>query len=179
MPSGPARPPLTPALARELFAYNEQVFGRFARRVRRMSLREARRRREIGHQSYFDTLVHILNVHEVWLGYILPGRGSDAELERLFADRSRHPTDWRGFATYARRVWALGHAYLARATPAALARPARAFWMPGRYSASDALWQVSFEEAHHLGEIIGALWQRDIEPPAMTWIDNARGRRAH
>jgi uncharacterized damage-inducible protein DinB len=143
-----------------------------------MSLRAARRRREIGHQSYFDTLVHILNVHEVWLGYILPGRGSDAELERLFADRSRHPTDWRGFATYARRVWALGHAYLARATPAALARPARAFWMPGRYSASDALWQVSFEEAHHLGEIIGALWQRDIEPPAMTWIDNARGRRA-
>jgi len=167
---------LTPSQARRLFEYNRRVFDRFVRSVRRMPAREARRHREIGHQSLFDTLVHILNVHEVWIGYILSHRGSDAELDRLFRDRSRHPTDWAGFQRYRRRVESVVDAYLARLTARELARPVHAFWMPGTYVVSDALWQSTFEQAHHLGEIIGALWQQDREPPAMTWLDVGRRR---
>ncbi len=44
--------------------------------------------------------------------------------------------------------------------------------MPGVYTLEDAFYQVSFEQAHHLGEIIGAYWQSNWEPPAMTWIEN-------
>ena len=44
------------------------------------------------------------------------------------------------------------------------------FWMPGNYAVSDAIMQTTFEQAHHLGEIIGAMWQQDVEPPRMTWI---------
>src|SRR5437879_12993731 len=35
----------------------------------------------------------------------------------------------------------------------------------------DALMQVTFEQAHHTGELIALLWQIDVEPPEMTWID--------
>lgn len=161
---------LDPEQARRLFRYNRRVFERFVRRIRRLPWREVQRQREIGHQSYFATLVHILNVHEVWLGYILTGRSSDAELQRLFDDAARRPKDWRAFARYARRVWALEADYLDPVTSRALRRPVHVFWMPGRYVASDGLLQVSFEQAHHLGELIGALWQQEIAPPEMTWI---------
>jgi len=175
VPPRPA-PVLSPAQARELLEYDARVFRRFVRRVRRLPLRAARRHREIGHQSLFDTLVHILNVHEVWFGYIALGRASDPELEALFADRRRRPRDWRGFGRYDRRVWATVDAFRRRLTAREMTRPIHVFWMPGRYVVSDAVLQATFEQAHHLGEIIGALWQDDIEPPEMTWIRLARGR---
>lgn len=180
MPRRPISSPaelLTPAQARRLFGYNRRVFDRFVRRVRQQSKRAAHRRREIGHQSLFGTLVHILNAQEVWVGFILQGKNTDAELERLFRDPTRRPKDWNGFARYRRRVEEGTRRYLARVTTEALARPVHAFWMPGRYVASDGLWQVTMEQAHHLGEVIGALWQDDVEPPEMTWIRVGGDRR--
>jgi uncharacterized damage-inducible protein DinB len=173
MPQPPITGPserLTPAQVRRLFAYNERVFDRFVRAVQRLPWRQAKRRRELGHQSLFGTLVHILNVHEVWVAYIVQGHDSDPELERLFNDTSRNPTDWKEFSAYNRRVWSSVHEYVDHVTVRQLGRPVKAFWMPGRYLASDGLLQSTFEQAHHLGEIIGALWQQDTEPPEMTWI---------
>jgi uncharacterized damage-inducible protein DinB len=163
---------LTPVQARQLYAYNFRVFDRFVRRVHRLPLRAARRAREIGHQSLFKTLVHILNVQEVWLAFIaqLP----DSELDKHIADPARHPDNWRDFNAYHRRVRAAIEAYLARLTPRELARPVKAWWMPGDYTVSDAILQTTIEEAHHLGEIIGALWQDDIPSPPMTWIELQR-----
>jgi uncharacterized damage-inducible protein DinB len=168
--------PLGDALA--LVEYNRAVFDRFARRIRRLPRRGAFRKRGLGHESFFDTLVHILNVHEVWLVYIVRGRNSDRELEALFQDLSRHPDDWRKFDAYARRVWDGVEETLRPLTPRDLGRKVKAFWMPGTYTLRDALWQTTFEQAHHLGELIGALWQQDIEPPEMTWIDTRRGLAA-
>lgn len=168
---------LTPAQARRMFAYNDRVFHRYVRRIRALPWAEATRHREIGHQTLFDTLVHILNVQEVWISYILQGKGSDAELGPLFQEPGRHPRDWKGFQAYDHRVWRQVHSYLDRLNPRDLARPVRAFWMPGRYAVSDGLWQATLEQAHHLGEIIGAFWQQDVEPPAMTWIQVGRGLR--
>jgi len=165
---------LTPADARAIFDYNHAVFDRFARRVRGLPTKEAMRRRGIGHESLFATLVHILNVEEVWLVYIVHGRTSDKELGALFDDARRHPTTWKGFDEYAHRVRAGADLTLRGLTPRALGRRAKVFWMPGRYTVRDALFQVTMEEAHHLGEIIGALWQDDRKPPDMTWIDVRR-----
>ena len=162
---------LTPLQARRLFAYNKRLFERYVRRIRRLPWNDASRHREIGHQSLFGTLVHILNVHEVWIGYILQGRTSDPELEELFRDPVRKPEDWHGFNRYNRRVWLLIDEYIDGLTPRELSRPVHAFWMPGKYVVSDGLMQTTFEEAHHIGEIIGSLWQQDIEPPYMTWIE--------
>jgi uncharacterized damage-inducible protein DinB len=166
--------PLSPETARALFLYNRAVFERFVARVERLPAGEARRSREIGHLSLLDTLVHILNVHEVWVGYIL--RGRNRELSALFREPARHPTGWAGFHAYAARVWASVDGYLDSLSKKELARPVQAPWMPGRYTVADALLQTTFEEAHHLGEVIGALWQDDRAPPDMTWLDLKRGR---
>jgi uncharacterized damage-inducible protein DinB len=164
-------------MARALYRYNANVFQRFVRKVQKLPRAAAHRKRGIGHESLFDTLVHILNVHEVWIGYILQGRSSDRELEALFADPTRKPKDWTGFAVYERRVRGVVDAYLSSVRPQQLRRTVHVFWMPGTYSASDGLWQATFEQAHHLGEIIGALWQGDEAPPEMTWIRVNRSAR--
>jgi uncharacterized damage-inducible protein DinB len=165
---------LSPAQAQQVFEYNFRVFDRFVRKVRRLSWRAANRKREIGHQSLFRTLVHILNVHEAWIAFVI--QLPDAELDKHFSDPARHPKDWKGFNAYHRRVRNAIDAYLLRLTPAELARPVKAWWMPGEYTVSDALLQTTFEQAHHLGEVIGALWQDDIPSPAMTWIQVVRNR---
>jgi len=165
--------PLSTGAARTLFRYNRNVFDRFVARVERLPATASRRSRGIGHLSLFDTLVHILNVHEAWVGYILPGKVRS--LPARFRAPDRHPKDWAGFHVYSTRVWSEVDRYLAALTEQELRRTVRAPWMPGQYTASDALLQTTFEEAHHLGEIIGALWQDDRAPPDMTWIDIGRG----
>ena len=167
---------LTPNDARAIVEYNHAVFDRFVRRVRNLPGTEATRPRGIGHESLFDTLVHILNVQEVWFVYIVRGRTSDRELGALFDDARRHPSTWKGFDAYAKRVWSGVDETVRGLTPRSLARTVKVFWMPGRYTVRDAVFQTSFEEAHHLGEVIGALWQDDRKSPDMTWIDVRRGR---
>ncbi|MCI4339125.1 MAG: DinB family protein [Thermoplasmata archaeon] len=167
--------------ARAIVDYNRAILDRFVRRVRRLPGKAATRRRGIGHESLFDTLVHVLNVQEVWFVYILRGRNSDAELEKLFQDPLRRPKDWKGFDQYSKRVWTEVDATVRGLTPRALGRRVSVFWMPGRYTVRDGILQATIEEAHHLGEIIGALWQDDVKPPDMTWIDVRRppkGKRA-
>ena len=163
--------------ARAIFAYDRAVFDRFVRRVRALPGREATRPRGIGHESLFATLVHILHVHEVWHAYIVRGRNSDEELEALFNDPRRKPKNWKEFDAYAARVWAEVDATYTNLASGRLGRKVKAFWMPGSYTVRDAVLQSTFEEAHHLGEVIGALWQDDRKPPDMTWIDVRRPTR--
>jgi uncharacterized damage-inducible protein DinB len=164
----------SPQDARAIAAYNHAVFDRFVRKVRRLPGKEATRKRGIGHESLFNTLVHVLNVQEVWLVYVVHGRTSDRVLGELFRDPSRHPTTWKGFDEYSTRVWKGIDATLRGLTGRSLDRRVSAFWMPGRYTVRDALLQATVEEAHHLGEIIAALWQDDRRPPDMTWIEVGR-----
>lgn len=162
--------------ARELIDYDRAVFELYVRRLSSLPWRAVSRRREIGHQSLFRTLVHILNVHEVWQVYIV--RGRTGELDALFRDESRHPKDWAGLRAYSDRVWSGIDETLERLTDRDFARSVRAPWMPGRYTVRDAFFQSTFEEAHHIGELIGAMWQDDREPPRMMWIPTRTALRA-
>ncbi len=165
---------MTPPQARRLFAYNRRLFERYSRRIAKMPWEEANRNRGTGHLSLFGTLVHILQVHEVWICYITQHRSTDDELEKLFNDPIRKPRDWKQFKFYQRRVWSCIDDYLSKLTGSEMRRTVHVFWMPGRYTVSDAFMQTTFEQAHHIGEIIGSMWQDDIEPPDMTWIGIGR-----
>ncbi len=174
MPAGGS--PVTVETAQRLAEYNESAFQRYARAAHRLPWRIASANRETGHLSIFRTLVHILNVHEVWLLYIVPGR--TRELDQLFKETYRRPTTWAGFDAYSKPVWKGLAEFYATLTPARLNRRVQAPWMPGTYTVGDAVLQTTFEQAHHLGEIIGIYWQRDTEPPQMMWIPlTRRGRR--
>jgi uncharacterized damage-inducible protein DinB len=148
--------------------YDRAVLDRFVRRLSRLPWKEVSRDRGIGHETLFRTLVHILNVLEVWLVYAVPGRNS--EMKELFAREDRHPTSWQEFRAYSDRVWKGVDAVVGGLTERDLARRVKVPWMPGHYTVRDAVFQASIEEAHHLGEVIGALWQDDRASPEMTWI---------
>lgn len=163
---------LSPRDALAIYEYNRAVFDRFARRLERLSWKVVTAERQTGHHTLFDTLVHILHVQEAWLAYIVPGRTK--ELSARFREADRRPTSWAGFRAYANRVWSETGAVVRSLSARDLRRPVKAPWMPGRYTVADALLQATVEEAHHLGEVIGALWQEDLPSPAMTWIDVRR-----
>jgi uncharacterized damage-inducible protein DinB len=160
--------------AREILAYDRRLYDRYLRKVRGLPPKAAFENRGIGHGTLFETLVHILAVHRGWFLYVVPGRLD--ELEAALRRSDWLPDDWREFAPWARRVWAGERAFVEGLTPKELRRTIRAPWMPGRYTVADAVLQVSFEEAHHVGEIIAVLNQRDAKLPDMTWIDVTRGR---
>ncbi len=163
---------LSPRDARAIFEYNRAVFDRFARRLSRLPWKTVTAERQTGHHTLFDTLVHILHVQEAWLAYIVPGRAK--ELSTRFREADRRPTTWQGFRTYSDRVWNETETVVRSLTARDLRRTVKAPWMPGRYTVADALLQATVEQAHHLGEVIGALWQDDLASPSMTWIDVRR-----
>ncbi len=152
-----------------LVAYDRRVFDRFERAVVRRGWKEADRDRGTGHLSFKNTLVHILNVREAWFVAIDQGRWE------IFDEPGRQPDKVGSFAElrrYRRRVWSEVDRFVAGLRETDLDRRVKAPWMPGRYTVEDSFYQASFEEAHHLGEIIGAFWQQDWTPPKMTWIEN-------
>lgn len=166
--------PITVDTARRLTEYNAAVLQRYARAAHRLPWRVASANRGTGHLSIFRTLIHILNVHEVWMLYIVQGR--TRELDHLFQETRRRPTAWAGFDAYSKEVWKGIESFMATLTPRTLTRRVKAPWMPGQYTVGDGVLQTTFEQAHHLGEIIGMYWQRDLEPPAMTWIQLTQRR---
>lgn len=167
------RSPLSADAARAILDYDRAVFGRFEAKVRRLPRKVATADRGIGHASHFGTLVHILNVRDAWFNFVLRdgAQGADA----FFGRPERRPDDWRGFDRYAPEVWEGHDRVRSQCSEAFVKRRVQAPWMPGRYTVGDAVLQVSYEQAHHLGEIIGALWTENRRPPEMTWIDVGRG----
>jgi uncharacterized damage-inducible protein DinB len=152
-----------------LIDYDRAVFERFERSAERRGWTWASANHETGHLSIKNTLVHILNVHEAWLVAVAQNRWE------IFDSPGRRPDDVRSWAElrkYRDRVWAGIDALLPTLSEAKLARRVKAPWMPGRYTLEDAFFQSSFEQAHHLGEVIGVYWQADRSPPVMTWIEN-------
>ncbi len=163
----------SPDDARAILAYDRAVYDRYLRRVARMPWREAKRDRGTGHGSYFDTLLHIVHPAEAWL-LILPDGDVGPTLEQRLDDPTRWPTDLPGLRRYAARVWSDIDRWAADLTDRSLSRPVSAPWMAGRFTIRDAILQATLEQAHHLGELIGAMWQTDTEPPEMTWMDTRR-----
>jgi len=167
--------PTKPEGVRRLVRYDRRAFESFERSARRLGWRWATANREIGHRSVKDTLVHILNVHEVWLIAAAQDRWDE-----VFSNPRRRPTEVRSFAdlrAYRAAVWNGIDRLLPGLTERALTRRVRVPWIPGRYSLEDAFYQASFEQAHHLGEVIAVYRQRNRTPPQMMWIPLQTGVR--
>jgi uncharacterized damage-inducible protein DinB len=160
---------------RKLIAYDRTVFQRYENAVHKLGWKRATEEHATGHLSLKNTLVHILNVREAWF-LIIPERRW-----KVFDETGRQPNEIRSWAEYRRysgRVWSGVTALTDGLTESTLARPVKAPWMPGKYTFEDAVYQTSYEQAHHLGEIIAVFWQADRAPPKMTWIENRpAGRR--
>ncbi len=160
---------------RRLVRYDRRAFDSFERSVRRLGWAKASRDRRIGHGSIKNTLVHILNVHEAWLVAAAQDRWDEV---RAYAGRRPDAVrSFRDLSLYRERVWRAIDPLLAGLTERGLARRVRVPWIAGRYTLEDGFLQASFEQAHHLGEVIAAYWQMDRVPPQMMWIPLLTGVR--
>lgn len=162
-------PGIVPTVAdiERLVDYDRTVFDAYSRRIERDGWRGAVRDRGIAHRSFKNTLVHILNVHEAWR-VIIPEKRWE-----IFDERGRQPSairSWEAYRSYRDKVWSSIDRQVEGLTASRLARRVRAPWMPGRYSMADGFVQSSYEQAHHVGEMIGAFWRRNVAPPQMMWI---------
>jgi len=163
------------ASVRRLVRYDRRAFESFERSLTRLGWRFAVANREIAHRSLKDTLVHILNVHEAWLVAAAQDRWKE-----VWANPGRRPAAVRSFADlrgYRQRVWQGVDALMEGIAEAQLDRRVRVPWISGRYTLEDAFYQASFEQAHHLGEVIAVYWQSDRVPPQMMWIPLQTGVR--
>ena len=159
---------------KRLLRYDQTVYEAFERGLRRRGWVDAVKDRGIGHRSYKDTMVHILNVYEAWFVAAAQGRWEVFDDERRRGQNVRSFTDLR---SYRLRVWKEVEALSAGLTAPRLAKRVKVPWMPGRYTLEDGIFQVSFEQAHHLGEMIGASWQTNRSSPQMMWIPTLLGTR--
>ena len=160
---------------RRLVRYDRRAFASFEGSLRRLGWRRAVANREIAQLSFKNTLVHILNVHEAWLVAAAQDRWDE-----VFRRPDRKPEAVRSFAElrrYRDRTWKAIDPLLARLTDAGLDRRVRVPWMAGRYTLEDAFYQASFEQAHHLGEVIAVYWQQNRTPPQMMWVPLLTGVR--
>jgi uncharacterized damage-inducible protein DinB len=162
------------AAVRRTVEYNAAVFRRFEDSVRRRGWVAATEELGIGHGSLKNTLVHVLNVREAWLVAIPQKHWA------IFDEADRRPDEvrsWTALRAYRERVDGRVAEWLSTLTERSLDARVHAPWMPGRYTAEDGVHQATLEQAHHLGEIIGAYWQANRTPPSMTWIDVNRSAK--
>jgi len=92
--------------------------------------------------------------------------------------RRENIKSWEDLRRYRQRVWKGVDDLIATLSDKKLQSIVRIPWFRSRYTLEDVIFQVSFEKAHHLGEIIGAYWQMDKAPPQMMFIPLMTGIRA-
>jgi len=158
-----------------LIDYDRRTFETYERGIRRLGWKEAVKNRETGLLSFKDTLVHVLNVHESLLIVVAQGR------PELWKDPSRkreNISSWNDLQSYRKRVWKGIDELIPKINEKSLRKSAKIPWFRGHYTLEDVIFQASFEQAHHFGEIIGAYWQMDKAPPQMMFIPIMTGIRA-
>lgn len=158
-----------------LVDYDKRTFETFERGIKRRGWAQATKERGIGHHSFKDTLVHILNVHEVWLVAAAQDRWE------IFEDpirKKENVKSWSDLARYRKKVWKGIDELMSGLTEERLRRRVAVPWFKAKYTLEDGFFQASFEQAHHIGEIIGAYWQTDKAPPQMMWIPMMTGIQA-
>lgn len=156
---------------RTIFKYNEKVLRAFFNTLNGLPWETVSKNGESGHYSMKNTLVHILSVYNGWINYNARGKSNEIPWEEHDYETYNSMEQVKNFME---KVLAGVNVFLNEINDNALSTKISAPWMDGEHELSDVLMQVTFEQAHHLGEIIALLWQVNIEPPEMTWIMNTQ-----
>ena len=159
---------VTVADFRHIFGYNWQVLRDYSEALGKLPTSELQKNREATHNSLKNIFHHLLSVHDGWLNVTAQGASADP------AVRERDVNEFASMEelqAYMEKIIAKEGQWLAKLTDEDLDTLIRPEWKERPHPIRDALLQVTFEQAHHVGELIALLWQMDVEPPEMTWID--------
>lgn len=154
---------------RSIYEYNWRVLRDYCDALSKLPSEEVRKNREATYHSMKNIFFHILGVHDGWLNVTVQGASADPKVYDVESfDEIETMGVLRG---YMEKVIAREESLLKGLTDKDLERPVQPSWKKRPHPLRDALMQVTFEQAHHLGELIALFWQQDIEPPEMTWVD--------
>lgn len=119
--------------------------------------------------SLRDILLHTVDAEDRLINYVILGR-----TENWSSRNSDQFRDMDSISKRVKEVESKTKAYVAKLNPSELERKVE---MPRRGMPSisvrveDVLVHAALENIHHFGELIALLWQIDVEPPHMGWID--------
>lgn len=153
---------------RSIYEYNWRVLRDYADGLAKLPRDAVVKNREATYHSMKNVFHHILSVHDGWLNVTVQGQSADPEMRKRDFDDVESMEPLRA---YLEKIIAKEGAFLEKLATKDLERPVQPEWKERPHPLRDALMQVTFEQAHHLGELIALFWQMDIEPPEMTWID--------
>src|SRR2546422_10492393 len=153
---------------RDIYEYNWRVLRDYCDALAKLPEDELLKNREATHESLKNIFHHILSVHDGWLNVTAQGASADPAVREKDFDEVPSMTDLR---EYLEKIIAKEDAFLTSLKEKDLDRPVQPEWKERPHPLRDALMQVTLEQAHHTGELIALLWQQDVEPPEMTWID--------
>lgn len=153
---------------REVYEYNWRVLRDYCEALAKLPKEEVVKNREATYNSMKNIFHHILSVHDGWLNVTAQGASADPAMREKDFDEVQSMAELRG---YMEKIIAQEKRFLGKLTDKDLDRGVQPEWKTRPHPLRDAFLQVTFEQAHHLGELIALFWQEDIEPPEMTWVD--------
>ncbi len=153
---------------REIYEYNWRVLRDYCDALAKLPVDELEKNREATHESLKNVFHHILSVRDGWLNVTAQGASADPVMREKDFDDVPSMDDLR---RYMEKIIAKEKRFVTKLTDKDLDRSVQPEWKTRPHPLRDALMQVTLEQAHHTGELIALLWQIDVEPPEMTWID--------
>jgi Uncharacterized protein conserved in bacteria len=157
----------------KLLEYSQFLRHKYLETLSKLPWEEVVKDRGASFPSLRDIYLHIVFVVDAYINYALQGNSNYPSLNYNEYDSIGKITK------YLEQVESKANAYLSKVTPEELARNIErkrredsTFLVP----VEDILLDFFQEETHHRGELIALLWQMDVAPPHMGFIQYARSQ---
>jgi uncharacterized damage-inducible protein DinB len=154
---------------RGIYRYNWRVLRDYCDGLSKLPPEAVLKNREATYGSMKNIFFHILGVHDGWLNVTAQGASADPHVYDV--DEFDDVKTMEELRAYMEKVIEKEERFFASLTDKDLNRTVQPAWKKRPHGLRDALMQVTFEQAHHVGELVALFWQQDVEPPEMTWID--------
>ena len=164
---------MQPSEVRAQFEYLIDTRARFLPTFEQLGWKEFQRDREASWGSMLGIFLHILDVEEGWWQIATRGGATSETPDRKTGDYS----NFEQVKEDNERVGSLTRARVAHLTEADLKRTVDFRWPePVSRPFDQIVTHAWVDEVAHVGELICLLWQLNIKPPYLDWIDYRPGK---
>jgi uncharacterized damage-inducible protein DinB len=155
----------------KLLEYSQFLRHKYLETLSSLPWAEVIKERNASFPSLRDIYLHIIFVVDAHINYVLQGNPDYPSVYYIEYDSIGKVTK------YLAEVESRANAYLSKVTPEELARKIERNQKDGStllIPVEDLLLHLFQEETHHRGELIALLWQMDVAPPHMGYVQYLR-----
>lgn len=157
----------------KLMEYSQVLRHKYLEALGKIPWEEVIKDRGASFPSLRDIYLHIVFVVDAYINYALQGNPNYPSLNYSEYDSIEK------MQSYLDQVESKANAYLSKVTPEELARQIERKLRDGStflVPVEDILLDFFQEETHHRGELLALLWQMDVAPPHMGYIQFLRSQ---